>query len=135
MGAVFDLLGALVAVIVEALVKFFTSAGFTKAMVAALVYAFLFAIVPLLINALVPSSLMQSFDGLAQMLSGGPTSVSCSGSTPVNLSTGTSVSCSGSISIVAIGQGIAYLLGFFQVQAAFGCILPALAVRFLFKRI
>lgn len=135
MGGIFDLLGALVAVIVEALVKFFTSAGFMKALIAAMVYAFLFAIIPLLIHELVPDSLMHSVDGLTQMLQGGPSSLNCTGSQPVNVTTGTSVSCSQTVSIVEIGKGLAYLLDFFQVGQAFGVLLPALAVRFLFKRI
>lgn len=128
-----DLLAGFVAVIVEGILKVFTSSFFMKAIMATMVYVFLFAIIPLLIQYLVPDKIMNSLDGYAQMLQGGATSLMCSGSTTPT--SGNVVSCSTMVTMTAFGQGIAYILSWFQFSALLECFLPALAVRFLFKRI
>jgi hypothetical protein len=128
-----DLLAGLVAVIVEGIVKVFTSAAFVKAIVAAFVYALLFSIIPLLIQFLVPSAIMNGLSSYVTMLQGGPTSLACSGTGVVT--SGTVVSCSTVVTMVQWGQGIAYILNWFQFGALCACFLPALAVRFLFRRI
>src|SRR5674476_1228710 len=100
-----DLLAGFVAVIVEGILKVFTSSFFMKAIMATMVYVFLFAIIPLLIQYLVPDKIMNSLEGYAQMLKGGETSLMCSGSTaPTGANT---VSCATMVTMTAFGQGIA----------------------------
>jgi hypothetical protein len=128
-----DLLAGLLAVIIEAVLKVFTSQFFVKAILATFTYVFLFAIIPLLIQFLVPSSIMGAIGTYQNMLSGGQSSLSCSGTQPITALL--SVSCSTALDMTQWGQGIAYILSFFQMTAAFQCLLPAMAVSFLFKRI
>lgn len=100
------IIGALVSVIVEALVTFFTQKFLMKAVVACGIYVFLFSIIPLLIQFLVPSAIMQAGAGFNSMLTGNQW-----------------------------GQNIAYILNWFQLFTAIEIALVALAVRFLFRRI
>lgn len=133
MGGVFDFFAALVAVIVEGLLKVFASQIVMKAVVAACIYAFIFSIIPLLIEALVPSSLMNSLSTYVGMLNTGATSLICSGAQP--LSGNVQTSCNAVVTMTQFGQGVAYVLAWFQFGAALQCFLPALAVAFLFRRI
>jgi hypothetical protein len=133
-----ELLAGLLAIIVEAILKVFTSKFFMKAIMAAMVYVFLFTIIPLLIQYLVPDSVMHATDTYFQMLTGGGTNLSCSGSQPVadqGPAGQQSVSCATTIDMTMFGQGVAYLLAWVQFPALLGVMLPVLAVTFLFKRI
>lgn len=128
-----DLLGGLLAIIVEAILQVFTSSGFVKAILACVTYVFLFAIIPMLIQFLVPSQIMNALNSYVQMLQSGASSLICSGSIqPVANQT---VTCGSVITVTQFGQGIAYILSWFQFQAALQVFLPVLAVTFLFKRI
>jgi predicted PurR-regulated permease PerM len=128
-----DFLGGLIAVIIEALLKVFTSKFFVKAILATMTYVFLFAVIPALITYLVPQTVMNATDTYVQMLQSGADSLICQGSAhPVS---GQSITCDQAISMTQWGQGIAYVLSWFQFKAALGIFLPVLSVRFLFKRI
>lgn len=129
-------LAGLIAIIVEALVSFFTSQVFMKAVLACMTYVFLFTIIPLLIQFLVPPEVMKGLDTYMQMLQGGGTSLSCSGSAQVASAGPTqSVSCNAQITMVQFGQGVAYLLDWFCAESFLAVFLPVLAVSFLFRRI
>jgi hypothetical protein len=128
-----DLLGGLIAVIIEAILQLATSQAFVKAMLACVVYVFLFTIIPALILFLVPSSIMNALPSYVQMLEGGAASLVCSGT--ANPVPGQAVTCSAVITVTQFGQGVEYILQWFQFPAALGVFLPVLAVAFLFRRI
>lgn len=131
-----DLLQALIAVIVEALATFFTSRAFVKSLLAVFTYVFLFTIIPLLIQFLVPDQIMHAMNSYVQMLQGGGTTLSCSGSAPLaDSGINTSVSCDTTVTLIQFGQGVAYILNWFCATDFLAAFLPALAVSFLFKRI
>jgi hypothetical protein len=110
--AVWDFLSGLVAVLVEALLKVFAQQLLTKVIAGVGVYALLFVVIPLLIKFLVPSNILQSVGQLSGAISG-----------------------AGVVGNVDIGAGILYGLGFVQFPALVACVVSALAVRFLFRRI
>lgn len=128
-----DFLAGIIGAIVEAIIAVFTSNTVVKAILAAFVYVFLFTIIPLLIQFLVPSEIMNSLDGFVQMLQGGGESLACSGAAPVTSSI--TVSCQTVVTMVQFGQGVGYILDWFCFTQFLQAMLPAMAVSFLFRRI
>jgi hypothetical protein len=106
MSNILDFWTLLVVALGNWITRMITSAFIMKLAVAGAVYAFLFTVIPLLIIFLVPSSIMNAFGGYVTMLQTNQWS-----------------------------EGIAYVLGWVQFGTLLGCVLPALAVRFLFRRI
>ena len=135
-----EVLAGLMAIIIEALLKVFTSQYFMKLIMATMVYVFLFAVIPALIVFLVPQPIMNGVGSYYQMLQGGMAQLVCSGSQTVSSGNslpggGNVVSCNAVITMAQWGAGVAYILDWFQVSACLGVLLPVLAVSFLFKRI
>jgi predicted PurR-regulated permease PerM len=130
------LLAGLLAIIVEAIAKVFASKFFMKAIMSASVYVFLFAIIPLLIQFLVPDSIMHAASSYADMLNGGASTLACSGTVAIaDHGPSQSLSCNTTVTMVAFGQGVLYFLNFMQFTSLVGVMLPVLAITFLFKRI
>lgn len=132
-----DFLAGLIAIIVEAILKVFTSKVFVKLILSTFVYVFLFAIIPTLIKFLVPDSVLHAVSSYFSMLSAGSQTLTCNGSEPVaTQGPSQTVQCSGiTITLAQWGPGIAYILQWIQFPAFLAVFLPVMAVTFLFKRI
>ena len=103
MSAFFDWI---IAAVVEALVRVFTSTFVVKAIVAAFVYVFVFAILPMLISFLVPPAILNALSSYAKFLQNNQW-----------------------------GQWIAWFLYWWHFQFLVEVMLPAIMIRFLFRRI
>lgn len=101
-----DFWGLLLTTLVNFIVRVFTSTIIVKVVMTAVVYVFIFAILPVLFVTLVPPQILQAIQVLINFFRTNP-----------------------------IGQNVSYVWDWFQMWTLLGVAIPAYMVRFIFRRI